>query len=130
VSLTREESGGKPIVLAPCGKVRMRIVDDKGKPIPGFMPFVFIVVTPGAPMTHHFEPNQPLWLDSMNWWGVIGGQPQKTGADGRVTFGGMIPGATYQVSYPGGIGWTSGHEFHIRPGETTDIGDIVLPKQG
>jgi hypothetical protein len=130
VSLTRDESGGKPIVLAPCGKVRMRIVDDKGKPIPGFMPFVFIVVTPGAPMTHHFEPNQPLWLDSMNWWGVIGGQPQKTGADGRVTFGGMIPGATYQVSYPGGIGWTSGHEFHIRPGETTDIGDIVLPKQG
>lgn len=130
VSLRNDEPEGKTIQLERCGKVRMRIVDGKGKPVPGFLPFVFVVVTPGAPATHHIEPNQPLWLDSMNWWGTLKNQTPKTDADGRVTIGGMIPGATYQVSYPGGSGWTSGHEFHIRPGETTDIGDIVLPKQG
>jgi hypothetical protein len=130
VSLRNDEPEGKTIQLARCGQVRMRIVDNKAKPVPGYMPYVFIVVTPGAPATHHIERNQPLWLDSMNWWGVKGKQPPTTGADGRVTVGGLIPGATYQLSYPGGSGWTSGHEFHIRPGETTDLGDIVLPKQG
>jgi len=130
VWLSNAELTSPPIVLERCGKVRMRIVNDKGKPLANYLPFVFIVVTPGAPATHFIEPNQLLWLDSMNWWGNRAGRETKTDADGRVTIDGMIPGATYRVSYPGGNHWTSGHEFKIRAGETTDIGDIVLPKRG
>jgi len=54
---------------------------------------------------------------------------QKTDGDGRVTVGDLIPGATYRLRYTNKKGmWDDGYEFTIRPGETTDVGQVVLPQ--
>jgi beta-lactamase regulating signal transducer with metallopeptidase domain len=130
VSLTATESESRPIVLAPCGSARFRFVNDKGKPLPNYRPTSFIVVTPGAQATHFIEPNQPLWVDSLTWPVSGWNEWPKTDADGRVNIIGLIPGASYRLSYPGLKGWTDGYEFQIRAGETTNVGQVVLPKRG
>jgi beta-lactamase regulating signal transducer with metallopeptidase domain len=126
VSLAASEPESRPIVLQRCGQARFRFVDEQGKPVSGYMPMPFIVVTPGAPATHMIDSNQPLWVDSLNWrWD----QRPKTDADGRVTIGKLLPGATFRLSYAGAKGLTDGHEFAVRSGETTDVGEVVLSRR-
>jgi beta-lactamase regulating signal transducer with metallopeptidase domain len=126
VSLVATEPESRPIVLQPCGLARFRFVDDQGKPVPGYEPMPFIVVTPGAPATHMIDSNQQLWVDSLNWrWD----ERPKTDAAGRVTVGKLLPGATFRLSYSGDKGWTDGHEFAVRSGETTDVGEVVLSRR-
>jgi beta-lactamase regulating signal transducer with metallopeptidase domain len=126
VSLVATEPEDHPIALQPCGQARFRFVDEQGKPLVGYEPMPVIVVTPGAPATHFIESNQPLWLDSLNWnWD----QRLKTDADGRVTVSKLLPGATYRLAYVDKDRWSSGHEFQVRSGETTDVGQIVLSRR-
>jgi hypothetical protein len=126
VSIAATESESQPIVLKPCGQARFRFVDDNGKPVAGYEPAPFIVVTPGAPATHFIQDNQPLWVDSLNWRWV---KRPKTDADGRVTVVKLLPDATFRISYAEKNGWTDGHEFVVRSGETTDVGDVVLSRR-
>jgi hypothetical protein len=54
----------------------------------------------------------------------------KTGSDGRVVVSDLIPGATYRVSVLGKNGMEDErYEFTVRPGETTDVGDVTLVTQ-
>jgi hypothetical protein len=123
VSLLATEPEERPIALQPCGQARFHFVDEQGKPIAGYQPMPFIVVTPGASATGFIQGNQPLWVDSLNWrWD----SRPKTDVDGRVTVDKLLPGATYRLSYTNKQGWTDGHEFHVRAGETTDVGEVVL----
>jgi beta-lactamase regulating signal transducer with metallopeptidase domain/protocatechuate 3,4-dioxygenase beta subunit len=127
LSLTGSES--RPIVLQSCGQARLRFVDEQRKPIPVYKPWLILVVTPGAPATHHIEPNQPLWVECVIWSNVQRNQQPVTDADGRVTFTGLLPGAVYRVLYTTKDRWTDGYEFHVRAGETTDVGEVVLAKR-
>jgi hypothetical protein len=127
VSLNGRED--RPLVLEPCGQARFRFVDDQGKPMPDYMPMLLLVITPGVPATHHIEANRPLWVDSVIWSNVRRNERPKTDADGRVTVDGLLPGATYRLSYTDKNGWTDGHEFQVRAGETTDVGEVVLSKR-
>ena len=54
-------------------------------------------------------------------------------AHGRIAFPALIPGATYRISDYSMIGDSkrSIHvrkEFTVRPGETLDLGDVVIEK--
>jgi hypothetical protein len=120
------------VELQPCGSAQFRFVDDAGKPLADFQPPLHLVFQEGAPATHHIEPDQPLWSDTIIWDNVI--RPRetpKTDADGRVVVDGLIPGGSYNVYYPSKEGgWTEGYPFVVRSGETTDVGEVVLPRQG
>ena len=58
-----------------------------------------------------------------------------TDADGRVTLPALIPGAPYRIS-----DWSTGNvqekgiqlrkDFTVKPGETLDLGDILVEKPG
>ena len=53
-------------------------------------------------------------------------------AQGRVVFPALIPGATYQI-YDGTTSTTKAagqfrKEFTVKPGETLDLGDILIEK--
>jgi hypothetical protein len=121
---------GPPIRLQPCGSARFRFLNEKGKPLAQYEPFLLVIVTPGAPTTHHIEPNRPLWVDGVFWQNIARpAEVPKTDAEGRVTVGDLIPGATYRLSFLNKKGmWDDGYEFAIRPGETTDVGPVILPQ--
>jgi hypothetical protein len=52
----------------------------------------------------------------------------KTDAEGRVVMPDLIPGATYRLGFLNKKGnWDEGYEFAVRPGETTNVGDVTIP---
>lgn len=119
------------IKLNPCGSAKFRFVNDKGDPLANYQPPIQFVFKSGAPATHHIEPDQPLWSDTIIWENVV--RPSvlpATNNDGFVVVTGLIPGASYQLYYPGAEGsWTEGYPFMVKGGGTTDVGEVVIPQQ-
>ena len=116
-----------PIRLGECGAAKFRFVSDKGGPLADYGPTLLLIITPGAPATHHIEPDQPFWSDSIIWQNVVRpAKIPKTDADGRVTVKDLIPGATYRLSYVNKGDWDQGYEFTVRAGQTTDVGKVTL----
>ncbi|QDT89937.1 M56 family metallopeptidase [Gimesia algae] len=119
-----------PIQLEKCGTATFQFEDNNGKPLVGHEPLLIIIVTPGVTNTAMIEPEQPLWFEHMFWQNIL--RPDrisKTDAEGRVTVNDLIPGATYQLQLIKKGRWASGYEFTVRPGETTDVGKVVLELQ-
>jgi hypothetical protein len=92
-----------------------------------------LIVTPGASTFGLIRPDQPLSSERIIWQNIV--RPAKvprTESDGRVTLNDLIPGATYRLLYVGKVedrqDWTDGYEFTVRPGETTDVGEVVIPE--
>jgi hypothetical protein len=46
-----------------------------------------------------------------------------------VTVSKLLPSATFRLSYTDKKGWTDGHEFQVRAGETTEVGEVVLSRR-
>jgi hypothetical protein len=130
VDSSAAQSSSAPIQLQPCGSARFRFVNDKGKALANYDPMLLLILTPGVVATYHVEPNRPLWSDSIIWQNIVPrGTVATSGADGRVTISDLIPGATYRLSFVNKKGqWDDGYEFTIRPGEMTDVGEVVLPR--
>lgn len=125
--------------LEPCGAARARLVDPEGEPVAGRLPRGFsitMVVTPGSPRGVASEKAGILLadeaelsrVDAINYAnGLV------SDAQGRVTLPVLIPGATYRF-----IDSTRGREadpqvrkeFTVKPGETLDLGDILVQKPG
>jgi RNA polymerase sigma factor (sigma-70 family) len=83
------------VKLAPCGSARVRYVDADGKPLAKYPPWLQLVVTPG-PAIHQALKDKVLAAEVVT---LIGRFPEdiRTDAEGRVTFQGLIPGATYRL---------------------------------
>ena len=129
--------GPVTVRLEPCGAARARLVTADGKPIDHYpaRPLVWLVVTPG-PMPQSIEKDDgPLFaeeaatteLDPVNY-----GMDFQSDAEGRLTLPGLIPGATYRIedrtpALGGGVPVVR-KEFTVQPGETRDLGDIVIAK--
>jgi hypothetical protein len=121
-----------PIQMLPCGSAKFHFIDEDGQPIVDHEPRLNVVVTPGAPATHHITHDQPLWSDTIIWqnmfWDMVSRrQLPKTDSEGNVVVHDLIPGATYNVSFVNKEGWDEGYEFTVRAGETTDVGDVRIP---
>ncbi len=119
-----------PIQLQACGAAKFRFVTNKGKILSDHKPMLLLIMTPGTAATHFIKPDQPLWAESIIWENVTRpAKDPKTDSDGRVTIDHLIPGATYRIAFTGADGlWTDGYEFTVRSGETTDVGDVVIPE--
>ncbi len=123
--------------LEPCGSARARLVDPDGKPVAGRLTRVrfMLVVTPGVPYTLAklkgglLSADESVLdaVDPVNYE-----MPLVSDPDGRLTLPVLIPGATYRITdftvarEP--ISSLVRKEFTVKPGETLDLGDILIEK--
>jgi hypothetical protein len=112
---------GKPLTvrLERCGKAAFRFVNKEGKPVAGHSPYVNIVARPGekdVAADSDFVAN----VDRLNY---TGGGGYAADEAGRCTLPALIPGATYRIYGPGLRG---DKDFVVKPGETLEVGDVVV----
>jgi RNA polymerase sigma factor (sigma-70 family) len=138
VKLSGKSAAGEPVSvrLEPCGAVNARIVDSKGKAVTGPSRSITLIVTPGP---HYWATRDKAGvlaadqadlteLDPVNY-----PRPHAFDSQGRLTLPVLIPGATYRwVDYTAeGLrenGPPIRKEFTVKPGETLDLGDILIEK--
>ncbi len=140
LNVSSKVSSANPLTvrLEPCGAAKARLVNSAGKPLTQYALgsyFIVMVATPGltrgAPQR---DPAQPLadegtlaQIDPINYAGPIASD-----TDGRFALPVLIPGATYRfidrttVQDPAGPQIRK--EFTVKPGETLDLGDILIEK--
>jgi RNA polymerase sigma factor (sigma-70 family) len=137
------EISGKPagadltIRLQPCGQARARFVGPDGKPIANHWPRFEFVMTPG-PIRLSMKKSEQAELtadadfqvnvDHTNYM-----NNPLTDAQGRVTLPALIPGAFYRIIDHSTVnvpdkGAQIRKDFTVKPGETLDLGDILIEK--
>jgi RNA polymerase sigma factor (sigma-70 family) len=139
VRFSGKQAGGEPIVakLEPCATATARLLGPEGKPLVGYQhtSLISMVVTPGefsgvkARKDGTTLANQDTLtsIDPINY-------PKSPTADeqGRIVFPALIPGATYRISDQSTRRTPNGpqlrKEFTTKPGETVDLGDILIEK--
>jgi beta-lactamase regulating signal transducer with metallopeptidase domain len=123
------------ITLQPCGSATVRFVDEQGKPLrAGLRPaHLEVVLTPGAsfadltPRAVNEDNQSPLMADAIMATNLdLDRYPKlRTDDEGRITFPTLIPGGTYRV-IPFNQPVKTQIEFTVRPGETKDLGDMMI----
>jgi hypothetical protein len=138
VELSGKQAGDELTVqLQPCGQARARFVGPDGKPVPKRSPHLELLGTPG-PHERDLRPESKaklaadaVWLinlDRKHYW-----NGRFTNADGRITLPDLIPGAWYRISDSSTMnvenqGVQVRRDFTVQPGETLDLGDILIEK--
>jgi hypothetical protein len=123
--------------LQPCGQAKARFAGPDGKPIAklGLGPYIQFLMTPGASTIYYGDRGElqadAAYLPSINHRLIW--KDFTTHDDGRVTLTALIPGATYRISdwstfNVQGKGYQIRKEFTVKPGETADLGDILVEK--
>lgn len=123
------------LTLQPLGQARARFVDKENKPLNAFRPLMWMSV-PRNPLSTAedlelqtvsddggFVPLQQPF-DSI-WTGLLNEHAHrslKTDSEGHATYQALIPRATYRISQFGG----QTRDFAIQPGETVDLGDVMV----
>ncbi len=134
--LSGKSAAAGPILvhLAPCGAATMRLVDPRGKPVTALRGgpwLVSLVVAPGATQgrvgeTWADESELPR-IDPVNY-----AKFPAPDADGVIKFPALIPGASYRIidrtTFRDAIGPQVRKEFTVKPGQTIDLGDILIEK--
>jgi RNA polymerase sigma factor (sigma-70 family) len=94
--------------LQPCGSAKARYLGAGGRPVAGRLTSADVRLMLAAG-------------DAAFWGGFVQHsnvrQDWHTDAEGRVTWRGLVPGATYRVH---------NREFTARPGEVLDLGDVMV----
>ena len=138
--LTGRSSAGGPITirLEPCGRATARLVDPRGQPIAGYREefLISMIISPGPSSTSRNPADAGLLanvgdllvrIDPINY-----AKPPISDPQGRITFPALIPGATYRIADRTTIASASGtprrKDFTVKPGETLDLGDILIEK--
>ena len=124
------------IRLEPCGQAKVRFVGPDGQPVARHRPTLEIVVTPGPSQMSRSEKDKVELAADAADLGNRGvdrkhyGHPRRSDAEGRVTLIALIPGALYRIvdSSNEGKGAQVRKDFTVKPGETLDLGDLLIEK--
>ncbi len=142
VEISAKQAGEEVLVrLQPCGQAKARIVGPGGKPVAKMFPQFEILGTPGPHGRDRRKDSQSaLAADAASMPNVDRihyGRGQYTDAQGRITFPALIPGALYRISDFSTVndrdkGVQVRKDFTFQPGETLDLGDILIenPQHG
>jgi RNA polymerase sigma factor (sigma-70 family) len=122
--------------LQPCGQAKVRFVGPDGKPAAklNLGPYFTLTMTSGPNRNSFVDRGEQLAADAAFMPSVdFKHYPNNfaTDAEGRVTLPALIPGAPYRIS-----DWSTVNvrekgnqirkDFIVKPGETLDLGDIVV----
>ena len=131
-------AGPMTIRLEPCGAATARTVDTRGKAVAGPLVnrAIVMVMTPGRPFNARRQAAGLPTADEADLSRVDPvNYPTRPSSDkeGRLTLPVLIPGAEYRfLDYTGAVAGQNGpairKEFTVKPGETVDLGDIVIEK--
>jgi RNA polymerase sigma factor (sigma-70 family) len=130
----KETKEGVTVRLALCGTARVRFVDEQKKPFAKHQlygarpqPFLVLVLTPGS-STYNIE---DLQADAVHWVSFDKklSAERFTGADGRLTFSNLIPGAPYRIVVHEKAGTVMKREFTVKAGESLELGDVVMKRE-
>jgi beta-lactamase regulating signal transducer with metallopeptidase domain len=124
--------GERTVVLKPCGKAKLRLIDDNRKPLSGENATVEMVVTPGASRYDRdatergelaADADYLANIDRTNHW-----HSAKSDEQGQLTLPALIPGASYRITAARGGRLQVVNEFQVKASETLDLGDIVVER--
>jgi hypothetical protein len=141
---TIDVSGKQPgedltIRLDPCGKATARFVGSNGKPVAKLQPMFFeFVATPGPSRYSRNKQGQAKpqadadFLANIDVKHYQWRNEPSADADGRFTMISLIPGALYRILDFSTVNNDEGarvrKEFTVKPGETLDLGEILIEK--
>jgi hypothetical protein len=125
------------IRLQQCGWATARFVGPEGKPVAKHQPHFEIVVTSGPSVISRDKKEQGEFaadaalvanVDRKHYWHM-----PVTDAEGRITLKSLIPGALYRITDFSTVGDDKRgiqvrKDFSVKPGETLDLGDILVTK--
>ncbi len=126
--------------LEPCGQAKARFVGPDGKPVAKLElgPYARLVITPGPSNSGYFDRGLEPTADETYMGSVDPKHYERphgpvTDAEGRITLPDLIPGAQYRI-----VDWSTVNvqnkgvqlrkDFTVKPGETVDLGDILIEK--
>jgi hypothetical protein len=138
--LSGRSAAGGPITirLEPCGTATARLIDAHRKPIAGYRGefLLSLIITPGRSSVSRDPADAKLLaaegdfvsrIDPINY-----AKEPETDADGRIRFPALIPGATYRIvdrtTFSDSSGAQVRKDFTVKPGETLDLGEILIEK--
>jgi hypothetical protein len=121
-----DANASRKVALEPCGSITMRFVDGENRPVAGFAPelcpiqleFLPEEMVQGNVSNNIIVNADGLMLDLFDFRNA---HEFTTGADGRMTFSALIPGAIYQVMV-GGIP----RLIKVGPGEHIELPVITI----
>jgi RNA polymerase sigma factor (sigma-70 family) len=132
----RATAAGLMIRLAPCGQVKIRLVDSASKPVAGYRAALQLVLTPGR-FQCDFDGSvrgEDLAADAgpgLGYSSYMGGPP--TDDAGCSTFNGLIPGATYRLltTERDNISIDSKvlKDFEVASGQTLELPALTIAKE-
>jgi protocatechuate 3,4-dioxygenase beta subunit len=140
--LSGKSAAGGPVTvrMQPCGAARARLVDPRGQPVARSRDtygshMTMMVVSPGPHRLSQDQAEQARLSadeDFIARFDPVHYQKGLVSDDkGRLNLTGLIPGATYRI-YDGTMSESAGprlrKEFTVQPGETLDLGDILIEK--
>ena len=139
VRFSGKPRGGEPVVvkLEPCATATARLVGPDGKPLSEFTPraLISMVITPGEFFAIKARKEGTLLAeeDVLNEIDPINYQNDPaSAADGRIVFPSLVAGAAYRIVDRTTARTPNGpqlrKEFTVKPGETLDLGDILIEK--
>jgi hypothetical protein len=137
VELAGKHAGEELTVrLLPCGQAKARFVGPDGKPaaIKQIYLYFQFLMTPGGRRIGPINRGESIAADGAFLPNIDPGHhPNSMAPDtaGRVTFAALIPGALYRISdwstvNVAGKGYQIRRDFTVKPGETLDLGDILV----
>ena len=134
-------AGPVTVRLQPCGSARIRLVAPDGHPIAGrelrASLGLHLVVRPGRTRNDQTPQGRDELtadedfvanIDRLHYW-----NGPKSDADGRIALPFLVPGAPYRLIDNETIGVVNQgsqvwRDFTVKPGETVDLGDVVIRK--
>jgi hypothetical protein len=142
VELSGKQAGEEVTVrLQPCGEAHARFVGPDGKPIARVetFPCLELVMTPGRHPYSRSRADQAELAADMAFvpnvdplhYGVK--RSPISNAEGRISLPALIPGAPYRISEHSTRnvpekGVQIRKDFIVKPGETIDLGDILIER--
>jgi len=137
IHLSGKSAGAGPVTvrLEHCGTARARLVDSGGKPVKGQGVQTSMIVTPGV-IDSARERNPGRLVSNGELLSRLDPNHYRTDpvsdARGQIDFPALIPGATYRIIDFSTFRTPEGNqirkEFSVKPGETLELGDILIAK--